>query len=238
MRTLMVCALALFAPVGSASAGFPPFDPSNSDCTNAGPASLGSPCVSKAVVYVTGNSGGTPDPLGQFCVTVRDYNNAPINTPVVLDFTDCDLQLCSNQLDPDVVVDCVARTVSKVTDVNGVACFAVQGKSRSPESLGCGGGRNDCVEVYAYGVFMCGGDAPTFDLVSGAGEEGLNPNDLSEFAKQWLVCGTNNRRCNYECSNLVLDPNDLSYFIAVWLAGGGSTSNCAGATSNAGPKCP
>jgi hypothetical protein len=227
---LTVCGL---LAAGAAMAHVP--DPANSECTNPGPASLGSICTDKAIVYVTGNSGGLADPVGSFCVTVRDFNNVPIeNSSVVVDFANCDVVLCSNQLDPDVITDCVSHTVRKLTDVNGVACFKVQGKSKNAGTLGCGGAAKDCVKIFADGVLLCSGDAPTFDLVSQGGEDGLNPNDLSEFVQQWLICGTDNLRCNYECSNQVLDPNDLSYFIEVWLVRGGSTSNCAGA----GEKCP
>ena len=210
-----------------------PPDPANSDCTNVGSSLLVPfPCT-KAILNVVGNTGGVVDPVGEFCVTFRDFNNQPIpNAPVVIDFSNCDLQLCADQLDPGVIVDCISQNVRKLTDASGVACFRAQGHSRSPASLGCGGAAKDCVQVYADGGFLCSGDAPTFDLVGGGVESGLNPNDLSEFIQQWLVCGTNNWRCNYECSNQVLDPNDLSAFVEVWLGRGGSTASCAG------PKCP
>ncbi|HEY2954191.1 MAG TPA: hypothetical protein VGK89_02940 [Candidatus Eisenbacteria bacterium] len=231
-QVILFCACGLLS-AGVARAGF--FDPANCECTNRGPASLGSFCQT-ANVYVTGNTGGVADPVGEFCVTVRDFNNAPIaNSSVVIDFSQCDLQLCANQLDPGVIVDCALQTVGKLTDVNGEACFRVQGKSRPSGSLGCGGAAAYCVRVFADGQFLCAGDAPTFDLVGQGGEEGLNPNDLSEFLRQWLICATNNYRCNYDCSNRVLDPIDLSYFLRVWLLRGGSTTNCAGAV---GPKCP
>jgi hypothetical protein len=246
MKNLRACSLILVAAIGlNALSGFAgaalfasPPDPAFCECRSVGPASLGGFCLEGAV-YVVGNTGGVPDPVGQFCVTVRDFNNVPHEgTSVVLDFADCDLQLCADQLDPDVIVDCVSHTVRKLSDVNGVACFSVQGTSRPPASLGCGVTRRDCAQVFADGVYICSADAPTFDLVGQAGEDGLNPNDLSEFVNQWLVCATNNPRCNYDCANQVLDPNDLSYFVAVWLSRGGSTTNCAGATSNEGPKCP
>ena len=214
-------------------------DPANSDCVNVGAATLSLPCTNKAILYTVGNSGGVPDPVGEFCLTVRDNSNIPLeNSSVVIGFADCNVQLCTDQLDPDVIVDCVAKTVRKLTDANGVACFRVQGKAYSAGTLGCNVEPKDCVTVVADGVLMCTGDAPILDLVSQGGEDGLNPNDLSEFQRLWLVCGSNALRGNYDCSNQVLDPNDLSIFQQVWLVLSGTTANCAGGKSNEGPKCP
>ena len=232
-RKVMIFCVSGLWTAGVAFAGIPSLV---CECNSPGPASLNPFCF-EGNVYVTGNTGGVADPVGEFCVTVRDFFNVPVpNATIAIAFSDCDLQLCADQLDPGVIVDCVSQTVRKVTDLNGVACFHVQGKSRSPGSLGCAGAARYCVKIYADGLFICTGDAPTFDLVSQGGEDGLNPNDLAEFLNQWLVCGSNNYRCNYDCSNQILDPNDLSHFVAVWLGRGGSTSNCAGAV--AGPKCP
>lgn len=229
---LAVCGLLLS---GVAMANVP--DPANSECNNVGALSLGL-VSSKAITYVAGNSGGIPDPVAEFCVTVRDFNNVPIeNSSVVIDFSDCDLQLCTDQLDPGVIVDCISQTVRKLTNASGVACFRVMGKSR--QGLGCLGAAKDCMKVYAEGVFLCSGDAPTLDLINQAGEDGLNANDLSQLINLWLVCGTSPPRANYSVENQIVDANDLSVFVKLWLTLAGSAANCAGAKDpNVGPKCP
>src|SRR2546426_1555520 len=226
---LSVCGL-LIAGVAMAHVA----DPANSECNNLGAVSLGSVCPGKAYVYVVGSSGGVPDVVGQFCITVRDFNNVPIeNSVVVVDLSNCDVKLCADQkdLDPTFSVDCTSSTVRKATNASGVACFKILGKGLGNfGTLGCVALPKNCATITADGHVICTGDAPTFDLIgqpSGPGlENGLNPNDLSEFIQQWLVCGVNNPRCNYECSNQALDPNDLSYFIEVWLVRGNSPSNC------------
>ena len=113
---LAVCGL---LSAGAAVAHVP--DPANSECP--------SPCIK-----VVGHDGTVGDPMGEYCITIRDFNNVPIeNSSVVVDFSNCDIQLCVDQKDPDVIVDCVSMTVRKLTDVNGVACFRVIGKRRDTD---------------------------------------------------------------------------------------------------------
>jgi hypothetical protein len=234
---LAVCGL---LSAGVAFANVP--DPANSECHNVGAEGLGLFCpgaTGNFSIFVVGNLGGTVDPVGEFCVTVRNFNNVPIgNASVVIDFSDCDLQLCTNQLDAAVTVDCVSQTVRKNTNASGVACFRVRGKSRSPGSLGCGGAIKDCAKIFADGVLLCSADAPTYDLVSQLGEDGMNPNDLSEWLHLSFDCVPGPTRGNYDCTNHDLDPNDLSIFLFVSFAGN-SAENCAGAKDPVvGPKCP
>jgi hypothetical protein len=178
------------------------------------------------------DAAGAADPFGEFCLYARDFNNAPIpNVTVVIDFSGCDLQLCANPLDPDAIVDCVSMTVRKVANAQGVACFRVRGKSRWPQP-DCSAPAANCAVVFADGVFICSLDAPTFDLVSQSGEDGLNPNDIAEWLRLAFNCPEGPYRGNYDCTNRgVLDPNDLAVFLRVHFAGG-SASNCTGA------KCP
>lgn len=223
VRKAMLLAVCGLLTAGVAVANVP--DPANSECTSVGAASLGyNP--SKAVVYVAGNNGGVPDPISEFCVTVRNFNNVPIqNAVVILDFSACDLQLCTDQLDPDVTVDCVSQTVRKLSNASGVACFKVMGKSR--QGQGCTGAAKDCFKVYADGVFLCSGDAPTLDLINQGGQDGVTSVDLSNFLNLWLVCGTNLARGNYAVNNQVIDSIDLSVFLNLWLVAANSSGNCA-----------
>ena len=217
-------------------------DPANSDCINTGALTLGLDCPK--AIYVVGDDGaGTADPVGEFCVTVRDFNNVPIeNSSVIIDFSNCDVQLCFEQdapgpdINDGVQVDCVSRTVRKLTDASGEACFSVRGKTKYTGDV-CAFTKN-CVEVFADGVFLCALDAPTFDLVNQGGEDGLNPNDLSNWLFLTFNCPEGPYRGNYDCTNQsTVDPNDLSIWLFVNFQGL-SAANCAGAKTVVGPKCP
>jgi len=234
---LAVCGL-LTAGVAMANVA----DPANSECVNTGALSLGLNCPK--AIYVVGDDGtGVADPVGQFCVTVRDFNNVPIqNSSVVIDFSNCDVQLCAEQDVPNVtdvndgvLVDCISKTVRKLTDASGVACFAVRGKTKFTGDI-CAAPKS-CVEVFADGVFLCALDAPTFDLITQSGEDGLNPNDLSNWLFLSFNCPDGPFRGNYDCTNQgVLDPNDLSIWLFVSFQGA-SAVNCSGPKDGI-IKCP
>ena len=242
---LAVCGL---LTAGVAMAHVP--DPANSECNSPGLAAFGFACPLKAHIFVVGNRAGVPDPIGQFCVTVRDFNNVPLEqSSVVLDFSDCDVQLCKNQLDASVTVDCGSQTVRKLTNASGVACFRVQGKTRPGRGYPvCTGAAKLCVKVYADGQLICSADAPTFDMITQSLQDGVNGNDISEFTQIWLRppcdAGIFLPRINYDCTNQVINGNDLSQLLKVWLLPtflgfGGSPANCAGVKDpNLGPKCP
>jgi hypothetical protein len=204
---------------GTAMAHVP--DPANSECP--------SPCIK-----VVGHDGTVGDPMGEYCITIRDFNNVPIeNSSVVVDFSNSDIQLCVDQKDPDVIVDCVSMTVRKLTDVNGVACFRVIGKRRD---LDCTPKPNPSTEVFADGVFICALYAPSFDLENEPGA-GVSGNDLSRFLHLFLDCGVYLTAIDYNC-NKEMDGDDLSQFLAGFF-NGGSVLNCDPPKDvNLGPKCP
>jgi hypothetical protein len=213
---LAVCGL---LAAGTAMAHVP--DPANSECP--------SPCIK-----VVGHDGTVGDPMGEYCITIRDFNNVPIeNSSVVVDFSNSDIQLCVDQKDPDVIVDCVSMTVRKLTDVNGVACFRVIGKRRD---LDCTPKPNPSTEVFADGVFICALYAPSFDLENEPGA-GVSGNDLSRFLHLFLDCGVYLTAIDYNC-NKEMDGDDLSQFLAGFF-NGGSVLNCDPPKDvNLGPKCP
>lgn len=216
---------------GVAMANVP--DPSNSECPVDG------------WIYVVGHNGTEGDAAGEFCVTVRDYNNLPIeNASVVVDFSACDLQLCLDQLDDattgppgEAFTDCVSQTVRKLTDAQGMACFRILGKSRA--ALGCDsppGQLPGCVKIYADGVFLCALNAPTFDLINDVDGTGLSAGDLSAWLTAFF-CGTSPIRADYICDGSV-GAQDLSRWLSVFF-GGGSALNCPPPkNSQTGPKCP
>ena len=214
---LAVCGLLC---AGVAMAHVP--DPVNSDCPS-------------SCIKVVGSDGVVGDPVGEYCVTVRDFNNVPIeNSSVVIDFSNCDIQLCIDQKDPDALVDCISQTVRKLTNVNGVACFRVLGKRRNVE---CTPKATNCVEVFADGVFLCGLFAPAFDLINEAGNVGVSGLDFSQFQHLFFDCGTYISAIDYNC-NGVDDGNDFSQFLGVFF-NGQSAVNCSPPKDpNVGPKCP
>ena len=196
-------------------------DPANSTCPG--------PCIK-----VVGHDGSVGDPLGAYTVTIRDFNNVPIeNSSVVIDFSNCDIQLCVDQKDPDVIVDCVSQTVRKLTDVNGHASFRVIGKRRNVD---CAVKPNPCTEVFADGVFICALYSPVYDLVNEAGV-GMSGNDLSTFLHLFLDCGVYLTAIDYNC-NSVADGDDLSQFLAGFFNGGSVLVCEPPKDPNLGPKCP
>lgn len=227
--TSRIASLTLFGVLGfhvAGAAGVP--DPPNADCRNVGAQSLGFVC--NVGIYLVGESGaGVADPLGEYCVTVRDLFNQPVaNATILIDFSACGVQLCADQRDPGVVVDCANRTVRKLTDATGAACFRVVGKSAE---TGCGG-PPVCAEIWWDGTFLCSLAAMPFDLITQGGEDGVNPNDLSEWLRLFF-CADPPSRINFNCSDLNVDPNDLSVFLHAGFAAGSAT-NCGAF----GPKCP
>ena len=71
--------------------------------------------------------GGTPPSAPGFDVTVKDVNNAPMPGSIVkIDYSATTFRLSSVQT-PGTTLDCAARRVSRVTNIAGVANFAVRG---------------------------------------------------------------------------------------------------------------
>ena len=223
---LAVCGL---LTAGVAMAHVP--DPANSECPT-------------GCIYVVGHNGTVGDRAGAFCVTVRDFNNVPIeNSSVIIDFSNCDLQLCINQLDAGVIVDCVSQTVRKLTDVTGKACFRIIGKARP--SLGCTNVGANCVRIFADSTPLCSVNAAVFDLVNDPAGNGLGAGDLSAWLSMFFCPGAPNpHRGDYICDG-VLGAGDLSRWLTVFFGNyptvlntPGSTLNCPPPKdNNVGPKC-
>jgi len=210
VRKLVPFALSLcgLLAAGVATAGLP--DEINCEC-------------SASYVKIVGHNGVVGDPDGEFCATIRDFNNVPVaNAPVVIDFSNCDVQLCADQMDPDVIVDCVSQTVRKLTDTAGRCCFRVIGKSRPGLDCTPPPFPYTCAEVFLDVTFICGLRVATFDLVNEPA--GVSGNDLSEFLHQFLDCGVYLPRIDYN-GNQEIDGDDLSQFLSVFF-GGGSAVKC------------
>jgi hypothetical protein len=81
---------------------------------------------------LVGSNGGVPaQSFGQFQVNYRDLANRPVaGAAITIDLSGAlDMVLCADQLDPNVVVDCVHKRVTGITDVNGRAVFTILGGS-------------------------------------------------------------------------------------------------------------
>jgi hypothetical protein len=212
LATLTAVLIALTAQANPARCGLPEPDPANAECPG--------PCIK-----VVGHDGAVGDPIGQYCITLRDFNNVPVpNSTVIVDFSNCDIQLCADQKDPGVIVDCVSQTLRKFSDVNGVACFRVIGRRRNAD---CAPKPNPCVEAFWEGTFLCALYAPAFDLVNEPGV-GLSGTDLSEFLHLFFDCGVYLSAIDYNCNDSI-DGDDFSQFLTAFFAQGsvlGCDSKC------------
>ncbi len=175
-------------------------------------------------IMVVGHDGVVGDPIGQYCITIRDLNNAPVaNATVLIDFSNCDIQLCADQKDPGVTVDCVAQTVRKLSAANGEACFRVIGARRN---VGCAVRPDPRAYAFWDGAFICGMYAPVFDLDAAPG---LSGSDVSEFLHLFFDCTSYLPAIDYNCDGVVTGL-DFAALLNAFFAGG-SAVGC-------GSKCP
>ena len=202
----VVLALALTAhPAGASTACVPSVDLSEAPSS----------------ITLVGSAANLPDPAGRFVVVVRDCaGNRANGASVVVDFSQCpDVILCLDQLDPTpgALVNCLAKTTRKFTDVTGTAVFTILGSGNGAGSATSIGG---CARITANGQLLKTARAATLDL-DGTGGAGIN--DLSV----WLTdfgSGVSYARDDFD-HNGAVGINDL----AVWLtdyASGASTQSC------------
>lgn len=182
-----------------------------------------------SLIIVVGEDGnGVPDPRGEFTVVARDLANNPMpGVLVTIYFPSCgEARLASNQNDPDVVVNCASRSVSKLTDANGAVRFRIVGSSAAtPGSPGSG---PNCARIYGDGVLIASPAVAILDLV---GSNGLSPADLSAWLDDFFG-GYQPERADYDHSGSV-GASDLSHFLDVFFASGSITNNVGG-----GPCAP
>jgi hypothetical protein len=194
----------------------------------AGPAVAGIPSVhgtAPACITLVGTNAGVPATgAGEFTVIIRDLANNPLNgVSVVIDLSgELDLILCADQLDPDAMVNCGAKTVRKFTGGDGTVRFTLLGGSN-----GAGNAMTllNGARIFAGGVLIGTPTVSAYDL-DGAG--GVGANDLSAWFGDF-GSGNPYGRSDYDCSGN-LGANDLS----MWLAAFGSGTM----TSSCGASCP
>ena len=174
-----------------------------------------------ACISLVGTRAGVPDQAaGQFTVIYRDLANNPIaGASVVVDLSGCaDMSICADQLDPAATVNCAAKTVRKLTDVNGTVQFTILGGSNGSGNASTllNGGK-----IFANGVLIKQPTVSTFDL---DGSRGLGANDLSAWLGDF-GSGQNFGRSDYDCSGNI-GANDLSFWLTAF-GSGTMTESCA-----------
>jgi hypothetical protein len=174
-----------------------------------------------ACFSLVGSIGGVPDNAhGQFSIIVRDLANNPLNgASVVVDLSGClDLAICNDQLDPNALVNCGAKTTRKFTDPTGTVTFTVLGGSN-------GGGNASTLldggKIFANGVLIKNPTVSAFDL---DGSGGVGANDLSAWLGDF-GSGNNFGRSDYDCSRNI-GANDLSLWLGEF-GSGTSAQSCA-----------
>ncbi|MEO5879482.1 MAG: hypothetical protein ABIR22_04905 [Candidatus Eisenbacteria bacterium] len=167
------------------------------------------------------DAAGSADPVGEVLVVVRDIANRSVpGAVVVIDFSACgDLRLCADPHDPNALVNCANRTVTKVAGLVGEARFRIVGCSiRVPGEPGDGG---NCARIYADGDLLAYPSVAIYDL---EGCNGLGPPDLSAWLSDYFV-GLSPTSGDYDLS-YDLGPNDLSLWLTAFF-GAGSLANCS-----------
>jgi len=175
-------------------------------------------------IQLVGSGGGVPDGHGTLTIVVRDLANNPINSAsVVIDLSLCpDLAICNDQLDPNALVNCGAKTTRKFTDVTGTVSFTVLGHSN---------GAGNAQELHGFGRIFANGTqlrAPTVSAFDLDGLSGVGAGDLSAWLGDF-ASGQPYGRADYDCTGST-GAGDLSVWLGVFGAGQ-STSSC-------GVSCP
>ena len=173
------------------------------------------PCIS-----LVGAAGSTAAPAGEFTVICRDLaNNLQPGMNVVIDLSGCpDLFICADQLDPTATVNCLNKTVSKITGADGAVHFNVLGGSNgagNAVTLLSGG------KIYKNGTLI---QLPTVSAYDLDGSGGLGANDLSAWLGDF-GSGNNYGRSDYDCSG-GLGANDLSLWLSAF-GSGAMAQSCA-----------
>lgn len=174
-----------------------------------------------SVIRLVGASASGPDATaGRFTVVVRDLaSNGLNNAEVRIDLSHSpEFVLCSDQMDPDALTNCAAKTVKKWTNAQGEVTFTLLGASHgAPQSLA------NTLWVYANGVRIRTPSVAAFDL---DGSGGVGASDLAIWLTDF-ASGIPWSRSDYDGDGNV-GAADLSEWLTVFGAGG-SASSCGAA---------
>jgi hypothetical protein len=177
------------------------------------------------LIRLVGASGGVPDAAaGQFTIVARDLANNLMNgVAIVLDLSNCpDLEICSDQLDPTAVTNCAAKTIQKLTNIQGQATFTVLGSSTGSGHASSLAGS---ARVFGRGVLLALPSVASFDL---DGSGGVGAGDLSVWLSDF-GSGVAYQRSDFDGDGSI-GAVDLSEWLGVFGAGT-STQSC-------GASCP
>jgi len=176
-------------------------------------------------ISLVGSVGSVPaSGFGSFVVIVRDLANNPVpGVNVTIDLASAvDLSFCDDQLNPDLVVNCPAKTVRATSDAAGRASFTLLGGSNGAGNATTllNGGR-----VYTNGWLVGSPTVSAFDL---DGVNGLGATDLTAFLTDF-ASGQPWGRSDYDGSG-ALGAGDL----ALWLTAYASATQLASCSTS----CP
>jgi hypothetical protein len=175
----------------------------------------GNSTIPSLIVLVGHDGSGTPDPAGQFMITIRDLANNPLpNVTIRLQLTASDVGFCASQAAGLVVH--LPDAVEGVTDARGQFIASVKGMGVGAASHTAGG-----VQIYANGVLQGEPNIAAIDL-DGSGGAGIN--DLAVWLGDF-GSGPQYLRDDYDGSGSI-GVNDLATWLA-WYGRGLSAVGCA-----------
>ena len=167
-----------------------------------------------ACVRLVGSNGGqASQQFGEFEVVWLDLANNPVPGALLrVDFSAIpELVIAADQFDPDAIVDCAGKSVTKIADANGRAVFCIVGAS-----TGAGSGvtlLNGC-KIFADDRLCAFPTANAFDL---DGTLGVGAGDLAVFLSDF-ASGQPYGRSDYDCSGS-LGAGDLSIWLIAFASG-------------------
>jgi hypothetical protein len=247
IRKAMLIAVGALLVAGAANAGAP--SSANSTRTSGG----------MQLVGTNGSGGPGPDAVdtkGNFSFTIRDaVPNVIPGATVLINFTGCPhIRLCSDMKLSNATVDCIAKTVSTVTNGIGVASFSIVGmvdqttyvaNQNFPEPDPVPGLYAGCATVTVtvpgfppaiYPNLI----AAAFDHeVLAAPGNGVLGGDIAKAVSD-VLSANYRERSDYSGAagpDGQLLGGDVALSVSVVL-GSGSTSSCATSSGNIGTQCP
>jgi hypothetical protein len=178
-----------------------------------------------AMLTVVGRSGsGAADPVGAFTVVVKKLSGNPVpGADVVLAFYNCpDMHVCTDQGDPNVVVQCQFGVLRAQADGTGTVTFRVIGcAGNSGNSPGATG---PTLEVYADGVLLATVPVAFLDQ---NGCDGMSAADLSAWFADFFS-GQPFSRSDYD-GDRILTSGDMSLWLTSFFSGNSALGGVAAA---------
>ena len=151
--------------------------------------------------------------LGAFEVVILDIASNPIpGAALRVDFSAIpELLIAADQLDPEAIVDCAGKSVTKIADANGRAVFCIIGASTG---AGTGVTLLGGCKIFANDRLCAFPTANAFDL---DGTLGVGAGDLAVFLSDF-ASGQPFGRSDYDCSGS-LGASDLSIWLRAFASG-------------------